>query len=38
MFRDAKDSDAAFMKIFEEAAHKYKGKILFSYSGVKDGI
>jgi len=26
------------MKVFEEAAKTHKGKVLFSYSGVSDGI
>lgn len=38
LFRDPKDKDAAFMKTFEEAAKAHKGKMLFAYSGVKDGI
>merc|ERR1711907_91470 len=38
LFRDAKDKDADFMKVFEEAAKAHKGKMLFAYSGVKDGI
>jgi len=38
MFRDESDASSAFMKIFEEAATAHKGKILFSYSGVTDGI
>jgi hypothetical protein len=38
LFRDEKDADSAFQKTFEEAAHAHKGKILFSYSGVTDGI
>jgi len=38
LFRDPSDKDAAFMKTFEEAAKAHKGKILFSYSGITDGI
>lgn len=38
LFRDAKDKDADFMKVFEEAAKAHKGKMLFAYSGIKDGI
>jgi len=32
------DKDAAFMATFKEAAVAHKGKMLFAYSGVKDGI
>lgn len=38
LFRDPADKDADFMKTFEEAAKANKGKVLFSYSGVSDGI
>lgn len=38
LFRDEKDSESAFQKTFEEAAVAHKGKILFSSSGVTDGI
>lgn len=38
MFRAEGDSESAFQKTFEEAAVAHKGKILFSYSGVTDGI
>lgn len=38
LFRSESDKDAAFMKVFEEAANTHKGKILFSYSGVTEGI
>jgi len=38
LFRGPGDADAAFQKTFEEAASTHKGKILFSYSGVTDGI
>jgi len=38
LFRDPKDKDAAFMSVFTEAATTHKGKMLFAYSGVKDGI
>lgn len=38
MFRAEADADSAFSKTFEEAAHAHKGKILFSHSGVTDGI
>jgi len=38
LFRDPKDKDAAFMNVFTEAATTHKGKMLFAYSGVKDGI
>uniref|UniRef100_A0A7S3CQC5 Protein disulfide-isomerase n=1 Tax=Strombidium rassoulzadegani TaxID=1082188 RepID=A0A7S3CQC5_9SPIT len=38
LFRSAEDKDAAFMKTFEEAALAHKGKMLFSYSDISDGI
>jgi len=38
LFRDESDASSAFQKTFEEAALAHKGKILFSYSGVTDGI
>ncbi len=39
LFRSAeKDKDAKFMATFEEAAKANKGKILFAYSDIKDGI
>jgi hypothetical protein len=38
LFRAESDSESAFQKTFEEAAAAHKGKILFSYSGVTDGI
>jgi protein disulfide-isomerase A1 len=38
LFRGPDDADSAFQKTFEEAAVAHKGKILFSYSGVTDGI
>lgn len=38
LFRSAADKDAAFMKTFEEAAKSNKGKMLFSYSDVEEGI
>ena len=38
MFRDEKDKNSDFMKIFEEASKKYKGKILFSFCDIKAGI
>ena len=38
MFRDNADKDAAFMKVYEEAAKANKGKMLFAYSGVGEGI
>ena len=38
LFRDPSDKDAAFMKTYEEAAKAHKGKVLFSYSGISDGI
>jgi len=38
LFRSAADKDAAFMATFEEAAKANKGKMLFSYAGVSDGI
>lgn len=38
LFRDEADKDAAFMKTFDEAAKAHKGKMLFSYAGVSQGI
>jgi protein disulfide-isomerase A1 len=38
LFRSQTDKDAAFMSVFEEAAKTNKGKMLFSYSDVADGI
>merc|ERR1712178_191717 len=38
LFRGSGDAESAFQKTFEEAAVTHKGKILFSYSGVTDGI
>ena len=38
LFRGPDDAESAFQKTFEEAAAAHKGKILFSYSGVTDGI
>jgi hypothetical protein len=38
LFRAESDSESAFQRTFEEAATAHKGKILFSYSGVTDGI
>jgi protein disulfide-isomerase A1 len=39
LFRsDASDKDAAFMATFEEAAKANKGKMLFGYSDVAEGI
>ena len=38
LFRDPADKDADFMKVFEEAAKTHKGKVLFAYSGITDGI
>jgi protein disulfide-isomerase A1 len=38
MFRSAEDKDAAFMKTYEEAAKANKGKMLFAYSDIADGI
>lgn len=38
LFRDPADKDAEFMTTFAEAAKTHKGKILFSYSGVTEGI
>lgn len=31
LFRDPKDEDAKFMKVWEEAAKEFKGQILFAY-------
>lgn len=38
LFRSKTDKDAAFMSTFEEASKTNKGKMLFSYSDVADGI
>lgn len=38
MFRAKADKDAAFMTTFEDAAKSNKGKMLFAYSDVADGI
>jgi len=38
LFRTGKDTDAAFMKTFEDAAKANKGKMLFSYSDISSGI
>jgi len=39
LFRsDASDKDAAFMATFEEAAKANKGKMLFGYSDIAEGI
>lgn len=38
LFRSKEDASAPFQAVFEEAAKAHKGKMLFSYSGVSDGI
>jgi len=38
LFRDEADKSAAFMTTFEQSAKAHKGKILFAYSGVTNGI
>jgi hypothetical protein len=38
LFRSKEDSTSTFSKVFEEAAGKYKGDILFVVSGVSEGI
>jgi protein disulfide-isomerase A1 len=38
LFRSKSDKDAAFMTTFEDAAKANKGKMLFAYSDVADGI
>lgn len=38
LFRAPEDKDAGFMTTYAEAAKAHKGKILFSYSGVSEGI
>lgn len=38
LFRSAADKDAAFMATFEQAAKANKGKMLFAYAGISDGI
>ena len=38
LFRGAEDADKPFMTVFADAAKAHKGKMLFSYSGVSDGI
>lgn len=38
LFRGAEDKDAAFMTTFGDAAKANKGKMLFTYSDINDGI
>jgi len=38
LFRGDADKDAAFMSTFTEAATTHKGKMLFAYSGISNGI
>ena len=38
MFRKASDRDSPFMGSFVEAAKDHKGKILFAYSDIEDGL
>ena len=38
LFRSNTDKDAAYMNVFEDAAKVNKGKMLFSYSDVAEGI
>lgn len=38
LFRAKEDASAPFQAVFEEAAKAHKGKMLFAYSGVSDGI
>jgi len=38
LFRGKADKDAAFMETFKDAAKANKGKMLYSYSDVSDGI
>lgn len=38
LFRGDSDAESEFQKTFEQAASAHKGKILFSFSGVTDGI
>lgn len=38
LFRSGDDKDAEFMKTYEEAAKANKGKMLFAYSDIADGI
>lgn len=38
LFRSSSDASAGFMKTFKEAAEVHKGKMLFGYSDVQDGI
>jgi len=38
LFRAKSDADAAFMATFKDAAVTHKGKMLFTYSDVSDGI
>merc|ERR1712160_131719 len=38
IFLFSEDKDADYQKVFNEAAHAHKGKILFSTSGVSAGI
>lgn len=38
LFRSKEDASSPFQAVFEEAAKAHKGKMLFSYSGVSEGI
>ena len=38
LFRTKEDKDSAWAKVFEEAAHKLKGEVLFIVSGITEGI
>lgn len=38
LFRAESDNDSAFQKTYEEAAKKFKGKMLFSYAGTANQI
>jgi hypothetical protein len=38
LFRDPADKAADFMTVFEDAAKANKGKVLFAYSGISEGI
>lgn len=38
MFRKASDKDSSFMASFVEAAKDHKGKILFVYSDIEEGL
>jgi protein disulfide-isomerase A1 len=38
LFREEKDENAQFMKVYEEAANALQGQIIFSYANITGGI